>query len=419
MKKVIICILLFGSFSLVNAQTKPKTETEKEKLEREIRELESKLKDIEDCVSSQEERERIAALNPFDIDYMKSRKYYLYSEYDKISSQCTVSDCPHDVVKKLNEVLSELDILDKQLKGKEEWLQSIGNISKEELENREKQYQTFADMARMSDYCYKDGKNRPTYPEGWEDIKNINEADKELVSIINAANDNKYGFKCSLLKNDEGKYVLAFGGTDFGMSPELPNDVIAGWSCTENRNCPQTQKALETVKKLLNSRKIKLDELQVTGHSLGGGLASEVAVEYGLTAYTFNSMGVSGETKQRVEREENHHGRKLNIINIRSSNDFLTTNQNRISGNPYINNDVIRDTKHSIGGALRGFGEGGTHSAVEGAKNDGSADGGLINSSTVGGIITIKEDIGGHPIDVLRLSIEQRLKDIRNVMTIL
>jgi hypothetical protein len=68
MKKIIISILLFGSFGL-SAQTKPENETEKERLEREIRELESKLKAIEDCTEEQKSAQQSNAAGTRDTRF--------------------------------------------------------------------------------------------------------------------------------------------------------------------------------------------------------------------------------------------------------------------------------------------------------------------------------------------------------------
>ncbi|MDO8804899.1 MAG: hypothetical protein Q7R35_10735 [Elusimicrobiota bacterium] len=62
--------------------------------------------------------------------------------------------------------------------------------------------------------------------------------------------------------------------------------------------------------------------VKLTGHSLGGGLAQYVAAYLGRKAVTFNSAGLSEETKRNIK--SNQKITKPTIVNIRNSRDIVS-----------------------------------------------------------------------------------------------
>jgi pimeloyl-ACP methyl ester carboxylesterase len=99
----------------------------------------------------------------------------------------------------------------------------------------------------------------------------------------------------------ENQYVLAFGGTDDKIWELEFNDWLnnikqgLGWSA------PQYTAAMEIGRAV--GRAVGQTRLIVTGHSLGGGLASAAALVAGVRADTFNAAGLHEYTL--YERDQN------------------------------------------------------------------------------------------------------------------
>jgi len=263
-----------------------------------------------------------------------------------------------------------------------EWLNRIENMSQESLMTLEKTYLKIYDMASISQYAYKnDEKDLSAKPETWDEISE--ESDKDLYDIIKGANDNLFGFKCALMKNKDGQYVLSFAGTDSFFNIDVVEDVAGALF----KYTPQAIKALDVVNKLLDKLSdmgINKENLILTGHSLGGRLAAEAAIKKDLLVYTFNAAGTTGMTKTEALLKNDN----INVLNISSSNDPLTWFQNIIS--PIVNTA----TNMSL-------------------VNTGIREDLPINDIRVSGdSLTIKEADGGHSIESLRLAIKQRHNDI-------
>ncbi|MDR3227163.1 MAG: hypothetical protein LBT56_05780 [Prevotellaceae bacterium] len=420
MKKIIILVLLLSSFSIA-----AQTETQEEKLKREIQELEQELKELEDCASSQQDKKE------FNFEAMKSKRKTLSEEAKELLKQCSQTGCPQKVSIRLNEINREIDILDKRIESKAEWLNRIKNMSDNDLEYQEKVYSTFTDMAGMAQYSYKDSDAiEAGLPEGWNEVdRNVSPT---LSSIIDKANDNDYGFQCALLYKD-GKYVLAFRGTEFDR--ELLKDVKSDAKGAVTNLDKQTQAALEITRKLILDGKINTDDIQLTGHSLGGRLAAEAAVTHGLTAYTFNAAGVSAETNKVIAETNYNNTYKGQVINVSSANDFLTGLQNTVSSltaNEYVNNDFINnpiinneyvkekiaETAGYVGKALGGV--------VGGVVAEKTAEGVLFMQGkdfrTTGGVNVIREAYGenikeSHSIKFIKTALAQRYQDVENTLS--
>ena len=108
------------------------------------------------------------------------------------------------------------------------------------------------------------------------------------------------GFKSGMyLDHISRKFVLAFAGTDDG--PDIVADVWQGLGgFTEQYNA-----AME-VGRRLEDVAIFSGRVVVTGHSLGGGLASAAAVASGFHADTFNAAGLT-----RISLQYNDKGERI------------------------------------------------------------------------------------------------------------
>ena len=139
-----------------------------------------------------------------------------------------------------------------------------------------------ADYARLAQAAYENG---DPIPDGWRKI-----SDDELaeLGIDPSELDTKYGMQATVYQNADGKYVLAFRGTELDREPgkDLSND-IAGGAFTSF----QVNEAINVSTKL--AKAVGPENLDFTGHSLGGELASVAAIATGGQAVTFNAAGVS------------------------------------------------------------------------------------------------------------------------------
>ncbi len=132
--------------------------------------------------------------------------------------------------------------------------------------------------------------------EGWRGA-----TDDELKSMGLARDefDNPdTGFHADLYKNDNtGKYMLAYRGTK--------PDSVADWANNITQDklglSPQYAKAIYLARTV---RKAVGDKLTLTGHSLGGGMASAAAVVTGTKAITFNAAGVNRKAKYFNENND-------------------------------------------------------------------------------------------------------------------
>jgi len=109
------------------------------------------------------------------------------------------------------------------------------------------------------------------------------------------------GFKAMVYQDyitGKDQYVLAFGGTDdtFLEAIKGGGDWSNNWNQVFGHEIPQYDAAMEIADSLIEESNIPKGHLVVTGHSLGGGLASAAAVVAGAPADTFNAAGLNART---------------------------------------------------------------------------------------------------------------------------
>ena len=105
----------------------------------------------------------------------------------------------------------------------------------------------------------------------------------KVIDYANTTND----FQALLLKNESGKFVMAFRGTELDSILDWLNDVSIGLA---NIN-EQYNDAKEFLEKAMKDYGVTIDNLTLTGHSLGGILTQQVGATYGIKGYAFNPYG--------------------------------------------------------------------------------------------------------------------------------
>jgi hypothetical protein len=103
----------------------------------------------------------------------------------------------------------------------------------------------------------------------------------------------------------DGKYVLAFAGTETGSFTEFSSDMIANGRQALGLHSSQYQAAVSLARRL-SDRIGPSGSLELTGHSLGGGLAALGSAVTGRTAITFSSSPVSNGTLSQYDRTTNN-----------------------------------------------------------------------------------------------------------------
>lgn len=219
------------------------------------------------------------------------------------------------------------------------------SLSDEELANRMAHMKTIEPYALLAANCYPDEASKTEYElEKFGFARVTPEDNKAAYDIISKYNDKfkSSSYSCSLYKQGEN-YFLAFAGTDNlkevlcqwgqgSVSPERANQKGPAWlrpissiglvglvesACLVLAPQSQSEIALEMVSEL-KANGFPMDKMTVIGHSLGGRLATEVALNHDVQALTFNTANVSMETKRGVDKE-----RYSRVTNYKTNDDIL------------------------------------------------------------------------------------------------
>ena len=146
-----------------------------------------------------------------------------------------------------------------------------------------------ADYARLAQAAYETG---DPIPDGWRKV-DAEELKKLGIDPFDLNPGN--GMQASVYQNADGKYVLAFRGTELGFTLEgvkdVGSDLMGGTNGNLGLASPQVQSAIDLSTKV--AKAVGPENVDFTGHSLGGELASVAAIATGGQAVTFNAAGVS------------------------------------------------------------------------------------------------------------------------------
>ena len=139
-----------------------------------------------------------------------------------------------------------------------------------------------ADYARLAQAAYEEG---DPIPDGW---RKVDAEELKKLGIDPSELDTANGMQATIYQNADGKYVLAFRGTEPSRQPglDISNDIMGGTATS-----PQVLEAINLSTKL--AKAVGRENVDFTGHSLGGELASAGALATGGKAVTFNAAGLS------------------------------------------------------------------------------------------------------------------------------
>lgn len=144
------------------------------------------------------------------------------------------------------------------------------------------------DMARLAQDVYETGSSKVG---NWTRL----DADQLRAAGIDPdmLEDPATGFRAAVYQDADGHHVLAFAGTD----PTSGKDWLANGM--QGVGLPATQYS-QAVTLATRAKAAFGDNLAMTGHSLGGGLASAASVATDTAAVTFNAAGINDATLNRM-----------------------------------------------------------------------------------------------------------------------
>jgi len=126
--------------------------------------------------------------------------------------------------------------------------------------------------------------------EGTEHFEPLEAAALEDLGIDPGALVGPGGFQADIYCDEDGRYVLAFAGTD----PKSVSDWGTNLQQGAGGLSSQHLQAIGLAQHLAAA--VGSDNMVLTGHSLGGGLASTASVATDVPAVTFNAAGVHPNT---------------------------------------------------------------------------------------------------------------------------
>jgi hypothetical protein len=143
------------------------------------------------------------------------------------------------------------------------------------------------EMAYIASDVYKTNSTGSVGPGGWRRL-----SDSDLLAHgidPQSLHSDTTGFQSAIYTDGHGDDVLAFAGTDFKS--------IADWRANVGQGLGlQTAQYRQAEIVAQDAREAFGNNLAITGHSLGGGLASAASLATGTPAVTFNPAGLSDQT---------------------------------------------------------------------------------------------------------------------------
>lgn len=176
-------------------------------------------------------------------------------------------------------------------------------------------------LARMSQDVYRSDDRQRDGVAGWTAL--TDDQFRKVGIDPSLRTSSASGFDADIYTDGNGRYALAFRGTDAGKD----------WATNLGQGLGFETAQYNQAMALSRQAKVAFGEdLVITGHSLGGGLAAVGAVTTDSPAVTFNAAGVKDVTLSRVGldaaavKEEASHGQ---IRRYAVDNEILTGLQER------------------------------------------------------------------------------------------
>lgn len=152
-----------------------------------------------------------------------------------------------------------------------------------------------SELARLLDHTYELAAQRRdpaaplgALPAGWQRLDEAQLASAGIDARLLV--DSKSGFDAALYRNNDGLVALAFNGTD--QARDWKSNLRQGIGLDD----VQYDQAIALARQ---ARTAYGDDLVISGHSLGGGLAAAAAMVAETPAVTFNAAGVHDATLER------------------------------------------------------------------------------------------------------------------------
>ena len=285
-------------------------------------------------------------------------------------------------------------------------------------------FSDYADLADLANYAYKDSDVK--LPKGWVDL---GAKDANLTAIIDKYSVSGMlpsGLKCSLLAKGD-RQALVFAGTDFPANwkslKQVMDFIVDAYEDVDgamNDEATQSMLACRLVDELIDKGYVNVDNLEFAGHSLGGRLASEMAVQYGCPAVIFNAAGVSPAMYENYEKAKPSadEGGRCYIVDVTAANDPLTCCQKYMSGesDPFVSTaaDALSVDKGTMDHILSFAGAVVGNFAGESVKGLPDSFVELLNKyyerdyRALGAKMPIREDMDGHGIQELASALRVR-----------
>lgn len=321
-------------------------------------------------------------------------------------------------------VADEKEMAEASAKALADFKTKVAALSKEDRAFLKGVYSDYADLADMANYAYKDSDVK--LPKGWTDL---GAKDAKLAAIIDKYSVSGFlptGLKCSLMAKGD-RQALVFAGTDFPASWTNPKQVmdfiIDAYEDVDgamNDEATQFVLACRLVDELIDNGYVNVDNLEFAGHSLGGRLASEMAVQYGCPAVLFNAAGVSPEIYDNYDKARKAAGNdwRCYIVDVIAANDPLTCGLKYMSGesDPFVSTaaNALSMDKGALDGILSLAGAVVGNLAGDSMKGLTDAFGGLVDEyydrdyRALGAKMPIREDMAGHGVTELAAALRNR-----------
>jgi hypothetical protein len=185
--------------------------------------------------------------------------------------------------------------------------------------------------AALADEVYKDypGEEGKCSVPGWKDIsRDEQQLAKYGLSPQDLKADNANGFRSRL-------YVPEEGSPHAGMAPQLVfrgtktrTDVLADLRQGMGLRTDHFDQAAKVGRKLAESGNL---DVQLVGHSLGGGLASAAALVSGHSATTFDAAGLNNDQRRRMSEDGAHLHPGVEVTAFHMKSELLTSVQRNSS----------------------------------------------------------------------------------------